>query len=716
MAEQLSVGKREVFTTASSLASRMGVVAGQTGDPVAIASSQLGKTLDTLAKRKLVQQEENWKNNLKAEALKTITGYANENRYDPSNFMNQASAYSDGIIESAPKAFKAWSKGYLASIITQESNTIIDATWKRDNQEAIMNMYTGNASELNNMLDQINKADSFNHTTLYGENIMPRLSEMHASYEKLWNTLPTNMRGSEMMPLPPDEMLKQWKTALEEGRIKSVVSEMIERAIEVDKERIANGVLVGNEIDGWVGESAVTETLKLIKEGMLDYEMNGFDEFGSNELTGPFTFTDVDNDKRSEISKNIESHADALVNDHKVESAALTHREQSELAENINLATGGGAGALNDTFSLFETETQLDKYISENFVGASENQIKQIKDSWRVAHIVKNEGSVNFSKKGISFTGAADTIVAKAKTAGITITLEEGQLQLANHIAGYGMAGMQEGIPYWDVSKVGFNEKGEPSNELIVLTNMAQQLGYLHPAFHSFINNSHEINIDENPEAIFSLANTVGFINSRSGYVPEDVEKARSWNALLQLSKQLEFLQSAEAGGTVMTKEKLLERYKMQINPDTTTLDEKLEKIDRAISADTNRAKEGVQTVFDGVTFDEAVTNELYDMIDEAAKDNLLWGNLGLTHIKRFFGWTDEGADAISEMISDDWADLNFQLEEMMPVFKDLVMHHLAGHYASPGEIMPSTIKEHWRSAVVGALKEMGNQGWMFSE
>ena len=61
MADQLSVGKREVFTTASSLANRMGVVAGQTGDPVAIASSQLGKTLDTLAKRKLVQQEENWK-------------------------------------------------------------------------------------------------------------------------------------------------------------------------------------------------------------------------------------------------------------------------------------------------------------------------------------------------------------------------------------------------------------------------------------------------------------------------------------------------------------------------------------------------------------------------------------------------------------------------------------------------------------------------------
>ena len=278
------------------------------------------------------------------------------------------------------------------------------------------------------------------------------------------------------------------------------------------------------------------------------------------------------------------------------------------------------------------------------------------------------------------------------------------------------MAVLQDGNPYWDVSKVGFNEQGEPSNELIVLSNMAQQLGFLHPSFHSFIKNSHQINIDENPEAIFSLANTVGFINSRSGYVPENVEKSRSWNALLQLSKQLEFLQSAEAGGTVMTKEKLLERYKMQINPDTTTLDEKLEKIDRAISADTNRAKEGVQTVFDGVTFDDAVKDELYKMIDEAAKDNLLWGNLGLTHIKRFFGWTDEGADAISEMVSDDWKDLNFQLDEMMPVFKDLVMHHLAGHYASPGEIMPSTIKENWRSAVVGALKEMGNQGWMFSE
>ena len=716
MADQLSVGKREVFTTASSLANRMGVVAGQTGDPVAIASSQLGKTLDTLAKRKLVQQEENWKNNLKAEALRTITGYANENRYDPSNFMNQASAYSDGIIESAPKAFKAWSKGYLASIITQESNTIIDATWKRDNQESIMNMYTGNASELNNMLDQINKADSFNHTTLYGENIMPRLSEMHASYEKLWNTLPTNMRGSEMMPLPPDEMLKQWKTALEEGRLKSVVSEMLERAIEVDKERIASGELVGNEIDGWVGESAVTETLKLIKEGMLDYEINGFDEFGSNELTGPFTFTDVDNDKRSEISKNIESHADALVNDHKVESAALTHREQSELAENINLATGGGAGALNDTFSLFETETQLDKYINENFVGASETQIKQIKDSWRVAHIVRNEANVNFSKKGISFTGAAEIIVSKAKTAGIEITLEEAQLQLANRMAGYGMSGFQEGNPYWDVSKVGFNEKGEPSNELIVLSSMAQELGYLHPTFHSFIKNSHQINIDENPEAIISLANIVGFINTRSGYIPEDVEKARSWNALLELSKQLEFLQSAEAGGTVMTKPKLLERYKMQVNPADTNLDETIGRIERSIFADTNLTEEGTQAIFDGLSFDEAVAKELTDMVREAAKDSNALNNFGLTYLRRFFGLTDEGADAISEMVSDDWKDLGFQIEEMMPVFRDLVMHHLAAHYAEPGEVRPSTIKEHWRSAVIGAIKEMGNQGWKAAE
>ena len=43
-------------------------------------------------------------------------------------------------------------------------------------------------------------------------------------------------------------------------------------------------------------------------------------------------------------------------------------------------------------------------------------------------------------------------------------------------------------------------------------------------------------------------------------------------------------------------------------------------------------------------------------------------------------------------------------------------MHHLAAHYTEPGEVRPSTIKEHWRSAVIGAIKEMGNQGWKAAE
>jgi len=719
---ELSVGKREVFTTASSLANRMGVVKGQTGDPVALASSQLGQTLDALAKQKAVQKEEEWKNNLKVKALENISKFAHDNRYDPANFMNQATAYSDSVIENAPKAFKSWSKGYLAQIITPKSNQIIEATWMRDSVESKKNLGITNNQELNDMLDLLNNTPSLEHTALYGDNLMPRLSEMEKSYEKIYNSLPTSLRGDM---LPPEEQLEQWKVALEEGRMKSIITDLLTQAIEVDKQRIASGELVGSEIDGWSGQSAVTETLKMIKENMLIYEEKGFGDggFGDNAITGPFTYTNLDNNQRSELKKNIESHADSIVNDHKVESQALSHLEESALAEKINLMTSGGPGSLNDTFLLFESEEHIKKYIAENFVQASETQIQQIKDSWRVAHIIKKSFSESFYKLksgSKSFGQAVDNIVIDAGIMGITLDKKDAQLQLANHIIGFQLQG-STGSPYFDVNKVGFivsdkaEENGKPTPELIALSNMAQQLGFLHPAFESLLTNAHQINIDQNPEVIFSLANTVGYLNTRSGYIPKNAEESRAWNALIQLNENLQFLQSA-AGGSVMTKPKLLERYEAHVNPDATTLDEKLDKINRAMQSDTiwNEYKE--DTVLEGKGLEQAIKAELRSIIETAARDKVAWNNFGLTYIRDMLGISDEDAAEIRELVPHEWEDLNFFLEDMMPMFTELVTYHLEASFATLGDIRPSKIKNNFNLAVKGAIKEMGNQGYMLTK
>ena len=73
MAKELTSGERQVFTTPSSLASRMGVVKANAGDPVELATSELGKTLEFIAKRKSIQAEEKWKADVKVSSLEKIS-------------------------------------------------------------------------------------------------------------------------------------------------------------------------------------------------------------------------------------------------------------------------------------------------------------------------------------------------------------------------------------------------------------------------------------------------------------------------------------------------------------------------------------------------------------------------------------------------------------------------------------------------------------------
>lgn len=113
---------------------------------------------------------------------------------------------------------------------------------------------------------------------------------------------------------------------------------MIMDAVEIDKQRIADGILVGDEISGWVGPSAVDDALSLINEMMLGYEMNGIsgrkEIFEKNNVAapggmdGPWSFIDLDQVERFTIKTNTIMHADNLVKQYKTESAALTNHQK----------------------------------------------------------------------------------------------------------------------------------------------------------------------------------------------------------------------------------------------------------------------------------------------------------------------------------------------------------------------------------------------------
>jgi len=131
MANELKVGERQVYTTPSSLASRMGVVKGQTGDGFIIAADSLGKTIGEFAKRQATIEEENWKNDYKLESYKTISKFAIDHSMDSSEFMNKASSYIESSIAESPEKYKAWSKSYSGLMAAQYNNEITNRTIKK---------------------------------------------------------------------------------------------------------------------------------------------------------------------------------------------------------------------------------------------------------------------------------------------------------------------------------------------------------------------------------------------------------------------------------------------------------------------------------------------------------------------------------------------------------------------------------------------------------
>ena len=720
MAKELTSGERQVFTTPSSLASRMGVVKGQSGDPVELATSELGKTLNFIAKQKAVQAEEKWKADVKVSSLETISKFSQDYRYNPSDFINNATGFRDGLLESAPKAFKDWTRTYLAQLITSHSNTIINETWKRDQKELLLKNTESNKAEMNSMHSILLQAPWQEHTKLFEEQFSARLQEMIDSYTSIYNSIPTTERTGMATPI---EQAKIWKTELEQSRNISIAQKMIMDAVEIDKQRIADGILVGDEISGWVGPSAVDDALSLINEMMLGYEMNGIsgrkEIFEKNNVAapggmdGPWSFIDLDQVERFTIKTNTIMHADNLVKQYKTESAALTNHQKTVLSNNIELATSGGQGSINDTFALFDKESDVKHFIDTSLVGADQAQIDSVYDSWRTAKKIVSLFP-QMLEKGATFDSNVESILTELKYDGINIdsnTRKEVELAIANHYVGHFLL-QSTGSPYLNVSNVGFmtNDSGDvigPSNELIAVGEFAKKFGFVHPQLKTIMQSAGNINVKENPNAIMNLAQVVGYIHDTNSLIPKNM-KFQTWEPLLELYHGLQYLAS-DPQGTVMNKDFLIENYLMKVNPDATDLDERIERINRALTADTtwsNQIDDSDRTV---TTFDERIKEELYKTIDKNANANLLWGVPAA--LREMLGFDEY---PWKEMTDIPYKDRNMFMEDMLPIFKEFVIMHLAQSYGKAAHIAPSNIESHIDLAVQGAINELGNQGYMF--
>jgi hypothetical protein len=65
-------------------------------------------------------------------------------------------------------------------------------------------------------------------------------------------------------------------------------------------------------------------------------------------------------------------------------------------------------------------------------------------------------------------------------------------------------------------------------------------------------------------------------------------------------------------------------------------------------------------------------------------------------------------------MIPSSSKDLNFYMEDIFPLYKQLVIAHLAQSYGKASHILPSNIDKYLEDAIQGATNELGNQGYVF--
>ncbi len=399
----LKVGERKVYTTPSSLANRMGVVKGQTGDGFAYAADAIAKTIDGFAKRQAVVEEENWKNDFKLKTYQSLSKFARENPSSPTDYMAQSSSYIETSISEAPDKFKSWAKSYAGMMSSQNFNNISIKAINKKQMEAKKLFIESAINEIGDMNDLIlntsptdfiketdlitgEKKEIYNgesFTKLYGENILPRISELVTSYTKLYNSLEPNFLTDMVTP---EQYMRSLKVGFEQSRVIASAKDFLDQAISLQSEGY-----IGSKVTGWTSEGAVDKAMDILGEDMEKYLFNP----DAAEDAGPFTFTDTSAEERSLIKNEVMSWANTYYKEFKVAEKTLTNLEKANLEIGITNDTNYGFNALNSS-TKFWTDDEFNTYVQQNYFGkATTEQLIILRNAYNEGVITRNAIELN---------------------------------------------------------------------------------------------------------------------------------------------------------------------------------------------------------------------------------------------------------------------------------------------------------------------------------
>ena len=510
----LKVGERKVYTTPSSLANRMGVVKGQTGDGFAYAAEAVAKTLDGFAKRQAVVEEENWKNDFKLKTYQSLSKFARENPSSPTDYMAQSSSYIETSLSEAPDKFKSWAKSYAGMMSAQNFNGISLKAIKKKQIEAVTLFNESSSSEIADMNDLIlntNASDNLldyerklveskddfkglypNFTTLFGENILPRISELVTSYTKLYNSLDPSFL-SQMDS--PEEYMRKLKIGFEQSRVIADDKQLLDQAIALEKEGF-----IGSKVTGWTSIGAVDKALALIGDKAENYLF----EPDGGDSDGPFVFRDTTQEERQKIKEARLDWATKYGNEFKQAEDTLTALEIANKKIVVRNNVNYQVGSLNDARTDW-SDQEFNNMILQ--LKPTDEQINILEKAYTEGQITREAIKLNNN-----FDTTIGSISSQLKTMGINVTAEK-KSQIELNIINSKMVGYMKQIDSESngiVNPNAFNintivmETGDGpvvidnlSASFQAAINLATAEGIVHPQLRNMMNSVEKINTND---------------------------------------------------------------------------------------------------------------------------------------------------------------------------------------------------------------------------
>ena len=385
----LTTGKRQVTTTASSVANRMGVVPAYAGDPVSTIAKVATEKLDFFAKRQASLEEAKYKADLEIKTSKFINLKAREHFNDPKTFTATTDSYIESLVNEAPTRYKSWTKSMISGKAIRKGETIFANRIKQDHDDAIKLLEerarTHNEETLEDLFDlatvsqgdpELKKDSTFtNNIDDYHKNVwLPKVSEMYKSHLEVYNAAYPEDRNNM---LTPQEFLRTMQVSFEQLRVNTKVKNIIDSTM-LEITEMGGNYQIGNDK---IKELNLRITKMLNEEYMKNPQIDVLD--------GKATLVNTTKEERKQIISNAESFMKGHLNVYNNQLVKYESEKKLAIADQLNNDLYNFVNNPDD-FGII-TELQLERKMID--LELDDNQKLNYRNSYFGGQMIK--GSIN---------------------------------------------------------------------------------------------------------------------------------------------------------------------------------------------------------------------------------------------------------------------------------------------------------------------------------